>query len=224
MSSTLETVGLTALWASLATLLVVIPGTPLAYLLARKQFKGKGLISTFTSLPMVLPPTAVGFLLLQLFADQGPLGRQQLGLDLHILFTWKAVVIACAVMGSPLFLRTARISFEAVDPRLESMARTLGYGPVKTFFCMTLPLAWKGLLAAAILSFTRSLGEFGATVMIAGNIPGRTQTLSSAIFSAQQAGRVEHANWLVIIALAVGFLAIFSTEVLLNQSKKGSPS
>jgi molybdate transport system permease protein len=222
MSSTLEIVGLTALWSLLATALVFLPGVPLAYLLARKEFPGKKVISTLTSLPMVLPPTAVGFLLLQVLADRGPLGREQLGFDLDILFTWKAVVLACAVMAAPLVLRTARVSFEAVDPKLESMARTLGYGRFKTFCLITLPLAWRGLLAAAILGFSRSLGEFGATVMIAGNIPGRTQTLSSAIFSAQQSGQADHAIGLVWVALAVGFVAIFSTEILLSgRGRKG---
>ena len=219
MNSLFEIVASTALWAMLATLVVIIPGMPLAYLLARKKFPGSGLLSTLTSLPMVLPPTAVGFLLLETLADRGPLGREHLGFDLDILFTWKAVVLACAVMAMPLVIRTARVSFEAVDPALEAMARTLGYGRLKTFFCITLPLAWRGLLAASILGFSRSLGEFGATVMIAGNIPGRTQTLSSAIFSAQQAGDSERAVGLVWIAIFVGFAAIFSTEILLGRSK-----
>jgi len=220
MTDLVDTVARTALWSSLSTLLVLIPAIPLAYLLARKEFPGRRLLSTLTSLPMVLPPTAVGFLLLQILADRGPLGRDALGLDLDILFTWKAVIIACAVMSSPLIIRTARVSFEGVDPKLEAMARTLGYGALKTFCWITLPLAGRGLLAAAILGFSRSLGEFGATIMIAGNIPGKTQTLSTAIFSAQQSGRDGLAIGLVIIALAVGFVAIFSTEILLSNRLK----
>jgi molybdate transport system permease protein len=167
----------------------------------------------------VLPPTAAGFLLLKILADYGILGRERLGFDLDILFTWKAVVLACTVMATPLVVRTARVSFEAVDPKLEEMAHTLGYGTCKTFFRVTLPLAWKGLMAAAILGFTRSLGEFGATVMIAGNIPGRTQTLASAIYSAQQSGQDERALYLVGLALLAGFAAIFITETLLVSGR-----
>ncbi|MBC8144937.1 MAG: molybdate ABC transporter permease subunit [bacterium] len=192
----------------------MIPGTVLAYLLARKEFIGKKTVSTLFSLPLVLPPTAVGYLLLQLFAFDGPLGRETLGFDLDIILTWKAVVIACAVMATPLIVRTARVSFEAVDPRFEDMARTLGHGRLKAFFSFTLPLAARGLIAAMILGFTRAIGEFGATIVLAGNIPGRTQTVASAIFSAQQAGRDDEANVLLIVALVVGFTAIFVTEYL----------
>jgi molybdate transport system permease protein len=167
---------------------------------------------------MVLPPTAVGFLLLQILADQGPLGRTSIGFDLEVLYSWKAVVVACAVMAAPLVIRTARVSFEEVDPELEQIARTLGYGRIGGFLRVTLPLAWKGLLAAGLLGFTRSLGEFGATVMIAGNIPGKTQTLASAIYSAQQSGQDARAFILVFLALLVGFIAIFLTEIFLRPS------
>jgi molybdate transport system permease protein len=216
MSSTAEIVFTTVLWASVATACVAVPGLPLAYLLARHRFAVHRILSTLLSLPLVLPPTAVGFLLLQLLADRGILGRDQLGIDLDILFTWKAVVLACSVMAAPLVIRSARISFEEVDPELEQMARTLGYGRLRSFFLITLPLAWKGLLAALLLGFTRSLGEFGASVMIAGNIPGQTQTLASAIYSAQQSGDDARAQVLVGIALVVGFIAIFITELCLR--------
>jgi molybdate transport system permease protein len=210
----LETLSSTLLWAGLATLLVMIPGTALAYVLARRDFAGKKLVSTLFSLPLVLPPTAVGYLLLQLFAFDGPLGRATIGFDLDIILTWRAVVIACAVMATPLIVRTARVSFEGVDPRYEEMARTLGHGPLRAFFGYTLPLAARGLIAAMILGFTRAIGEFGATIVLAGNIPGRTQTLASAIFSAQQAGREDEASVLLVISLVVGFVAIFATEYL----------
>lgn len=213
----------TLLWAALATLLVMAPGTLLAYALARFDFAGKRLVSTVVSLPLVLPPTAVGYLLLRLFATDGPLGSTTLGLDLDIILTWKAVVLACAVMSAPLVIRTARVSFEAVDPRLEGMARTLGHGPAATFFRYTLPLAARGLVAALILGFTRALGEFGATVILAGNIPGRTQTLASAIFSAQQAGQEAEANFLLVVALLVGFVAVFLTEVLAPRAVTARP-
>ncbi|HBR93848.1 MAG TPA: molybdate ABC transporter permease subunit [Opitutae bacterium] len=220
MSTTIEIILSTVLWASTATVLVAIPGLPIAYLLARHQFFGHRILSTLLSLPMVLPPTAVGFLLLQLLADHGLLGRDNLYIDLNILYTWKAVVLACSVMAAPLLIRTARVSFEEVDPELEQMARTLGYSRLRSFLKVTLPLAWKGLLAAILLGFTRSLGEFGATMMIAGNIPGKTQTLASAIYSAQQSGEDERALLLVAIALTVGFAAIFLTEICLRPKSR----
>lgn len=201
-------------WAGVAMLLVMVPAILVAWLLARREFRGKRVVSTFFSLPLVLPPTAVGYLLLRLFAYDGPLGRATLGVDLDVILTWKAVVVACAVMATPLVVRTARVSFEAVDPRYEDIARTLGHGRAATFLRFTLPLAARGLLAALILGFTRALGEFGATIILAGNIPGRTQTLATAIFSAQQAGREGEANVLLAIALAVGFAAVYATEAL----------
>lgn len=219
--TTLQALQTTLIWASLATLLVMLPATLLAYILARYEFPGKKILSTLFSLPLVLPPTAVGYLLLQLFATRGLLGRDGLGFDLDVILTWKAVVIACAVMSTPLVVRTARVSFEGVDPRYEDMARTLGHGRIATFIHFTLPLAARGLLAALILGFTRAVGEFGATIVLAGNIPGRTQTLASAIFSAQQAGREDEANFLLGVALVVGFTAIFITEYL---SQKQSAS
>ncbi|HEX5724186.1 MAG TPA: molybdate ABC transporter permease subunit [Longimicrobiaceae bacterium] len=210
----LEALRSTLAWAALATLLVMLPGTAVAYVLARREFPGKKVVSTLFSLPLVLPPTAVGYLLLRLFAFDGPLGRRALGFDLGVILTWKAVVIACAVMATPLVVRTARVSFEAVDPRYEDMARTLGHGRLATFLRFTLPLSARGLLAALILGFTRAVGEFGATIILAGNIPGRTQTLATAIFSAQQAGRETEANFLLGIALVAGFAAVFAAESL----------
>lgn len=212
--SAIEALRSTFLWAALATLIVMVPGTLIAWVLARREFRGKRVVSALFSLPLVLPPTAVGYLLLRLFAADGPLGRDTLGLDLDVILTWKAVVIACAVMATPLIVRTARVSFEAVDPRYEEMARTLGHGRAATFMRFTLPLAARGLLAALILGFTRAVGEFGATIILAGNIPGRTQTLATAIFSAQQAGRESEANVLLVIALVAGFAAVYATEVL----------
>ena len=218
MSGTaIEALRSTFLWAALATLIVMVPGTLIAWVLARREFPGKRIVSTLFSLPLVLPPTAVGYLLLRLFATDGPLGRDTLGIDLDIILTWKGVVIACAVMATPLVVRTARVSFEAVDPRYEEMARTLGHGRVATFLRFTLPLASRGLLAALILGFTRAVGEFGATIILAGNIPGRTQTLATAIFSAQQAGRESEANVLLVIALVAGFVAVYATEVLSHR-------
>lgn len=204
----------TLFWAALATALVMVPGTLVAYLLARRDFRGKRIVSTLFSLPLVLPPTAVGYLLLRLFSFDGPLGRDTIGIDLDVILSWKAVVIACAVMATPLVVRTARVSFEAVDPRYEDMARTLGHGRAATFLRYTLPMARRGLMAALILGFTRAVGEFGATIILAGNIPGRTQTLATAIFSAQQAGREGEANALLMVALVAGFVAVYASEAL----------
>jgi molybdate transport system permease protein len=201
-------------WAGVAMLIVMVPATLVAWLLARREFRGKRIVSSLFSLPLVLPPTAVGYLLLRLFAYDGPLGRGTIGIDLDVILTWKAVVVACAVMAMPLVVRTARVSFEAVDPRYEDIARTLGHGRAATFLRFTLPLASRGLLAALILGFTRALGEFGATIILAGNIPGRTQTLATAIFSAQQAGREGEANLLLGVALLAGFAAVYATEAL----------
>jgi molybdate transport system permease protein len=213
----LEVLRNTLLWAALATALVMVPGTLVAWVLARREFRGKRIVSTLFSLPLVLPPTAVGYLLLKLFSFHGPLGRDTLGVDLDVILTWKAVVIACAVMATPLVVRTARVSFEAVDPRYEDMARTLGHGRAATFLRYTLPMARRGLMAALILGFTRAVGEFGATIILAGNIPGRTQTLATAIFSAQQAGREGEANVLLVIALVAGFAAVYASEALAQK-------
>jgi molybdate transport system permease protein len=212
--SVLPVLGLTLQVAAVATALVLVPATLFGYALARWEFRGKRLLSAVVGLPLVLPPTAVGFLLLRLLATGGPLGRDTLGFDLGLLLTWKGAVLAAFSMSIPLVVRTARVTFEGVDPRLETMARTLGFSPVAAFFRITLPLAGRGLLAALILGFTRSLGEFGATVTLAGNIPGRTQTLASAIFSAQQVGDNTRADSLMGIAVLIGFAAIVSAELL----------
>lgn len=208
-----------ALWltfkiAGVATLVVLALAIPLGYLLSRARFRGKLWLNAVLILPMVLPPTAVGYLLLRLLADDGLLGRETLGLDLGVLLSWKAGVLAAAVLSFPIVLRTVKVTFDGIDPRLESMARTLGYGRLATFVRFTLPLGARGLVAAAILGFMRGMGEFGATVMIAGNIPGRTQTLALAIFSADQAGQDAEAHVLLLIALGAGLLAVLAAEYL----------
>jgi len=200
--------------AAVSTLVVGPPAIALAYLMARRSFPGRDLLAALLGLPLVLPPTAIGLLLLRLFAAHGLLGRETLGVDLGFLLTWRGAVVACAVMALPLVVRTARVTFEGVDPRLESMARTLGHGPLATFGRFTLPLAARGLVAAVILGFTRAVGEFGATVMVAGNIPGSTRTLASGIYAAQQGGRDREATVLVAVAIAVGMIAIFASEKL----------
>jgi len=199
-----------------ATAVILPPGILLGYLLARRCFPGRSLVETATALPLVLPPTAIGYLLLRLFGRNGPLGEETLGLDLDLLFTWKGATIASSVMALPLVVRAARVAFEGVDRRLEGIARTLGLGPVTTFVRVTLPLARRGLLAGGILGFSRALGEFGATVIVAGNIPGRTQTLPLAIFSDIQIGRDHDAMILVGLTVAIAFAAVWAVELLLR--------
>lgn len=212
--TTLTALRLTIQYAALATVLVMVPAIALAYVLARFEFPGKNVVAALALLPMVMPPTAVGYLLLRTFATDGPLGPNVLGFDLDILLTGRGVVLACAVMAMPLVFRTARVTFEGVDPRYEAMARTLGYGRIQTILFFTIPLASRGLLAALILGFTRAMGEFGASVTVAGNIPGKTQTLATAIFSAQQAGQDREAYFLLAVALVAGFAAILASEWL----------
>jgi len=221
----LSSSALTALLISLkvslvATLVVLPPGIALGLLFARRSFPGKSIVETLTYLSLVLPPTAVGYLLLSLLARRGPLGVNALGLDLDLLFTWKGAVLASAVMALPLVVRTARIAFEGVNPRLESMGRTLGMGPLRVLWEITLPLARRGLLASGILGFSRALGEFGATVIVAGNIPGKTQTLALAIFNDIQNGQDDEARRLVGLTAALAFLAIWISERLLSQRRK----
>ena len=215
--ATLAVVFLTLKVASVATLLVLPPATLLGYYFARRDSGFSSLLATAVTLPMVLPPTAVGYLLLRLFAVDGPLGPEVLGFSIDILLTWRAAVVAATVMALPLVVRTAKVSFEGVDPRLESMSRTLGYGPIETFLRTSVPLAARGLTAAAILGFTRAIGEFGATITVAGNIPSKTQTLASAIFSAQQVGRHDEAYFLIALSLAIGFAAVYAAEVLARR-------
>jgi molybdate transport system permease protein len=198
--------------AALATLVILPPGVAAAYALARYRGPGKGAMETLLSLPLVLPPTAVGLVLLELLARRAPLGRLLSAIGIEVVFTWKAVLVATAVLSFPLLVRSARTAFEEVDPRLVGIARTLGCGPAAAFFRVTLPLAWRGVLAGAVLAFSRALGEFGATIMIAGNIPGKTQTLALAIFHDNQIGRDDRAFVLAGVTAALAFSALWLTE------------
>lgn len=205
--------------AAVATLVILPPGVALGWLLARRELPGKALVETLTALPLVLPPTAVGYLLLRLLARDGPLGEPALGVDLDLLFTWKGAALASALMALPLVVRSARVAFEEVDPRLEGMARTLGLGPWRAFHEVTLPLARRGLVAAAVLGFSRALGEFGATVIVAGNIPGQTQTLPLAIFADLQLGRDAEAMTLVGITVTLAFVTLWTVEALTRRKR-----
>jgi molybdate transport system permease protein len=208
--------------ALVATAVILPPGILLGLLLSRKRFPGKAVVETVVQLPLVVPPTAVGFLLLHSLGRRGFLGEQRLGIDLDLLFTWKGAALASAVMALPLVARTARVAFDGVDPRLTGMARTLGAGPVRAFVSVTLPLARRGLLAAAVLGFTRALGEFGATILVAGSIPGRTQTLALAIFHDMMTGHDREAMILVAVTVAIAFVALWIVEALLRKREARS--
>ena len=197
--------------ALLATLLLIAPGTLVAWLLARREWRGKSVIETLVALPLVMPPVATGLILLKLFGRHGPLGM------LHVVFTWRAVVVAESVMAFPLFVRGARIAFEQVSRRYEEIARTLGAHESRVFFTITVPLAMRGLIGGAVLAFARALGEFGATVLVAGNIPGRTATLSTSIYNYVQLGQDDAAMRLLGISVVIAFVAVWTAEILLRR-------
>jgi molybdate transport system permease protein len=219
-ASELEVVLLTLRIAVLSTIAILPPGLAVAYLLAHHRGYGKGLLETVLALPLVLPPTAVGLLLLELLSRRSPLGHQLALWGIEIVFTWKAVLLATAVMSFPLLVRSARTAFEEVDPRLVGYARTLGCGPARAFLRVTLPLAWRGILAGTVLAFSRALGEFGATIMIAGSIPGRTRTLALAIFHNSQIGRDADALRLVAATVILAFCALWVTEWLTRRRER----
>ncbi len=207
--------------ASLATILIFPPGIALAWLLAKKNWPGKALVETFVTLPLVIPPVATGLILLKLFGRRGPLGsffENTFGLE--IAFTWRGVVIALAVMSFPMLVRTARVSFEGVDARIEQIARTLGYGEARLFFTITLPLALRGIVAGVLLAFARGLGEFGATIIIAGNIPGQTTTLSLAIFRSVELGSDDEAIGLLAVSICAAFAAVLISELILAKRRR----
>jgi molybdate transport system permease protein len=190
--------------AGWATALNLVLGVGVGYAMARWRFPGRELADAVLTLPMVMPPTVLGYYLLVLIGSQGPLGawlQQHFGI--RMIFTWQAAVIAATVVSFPLVFKSARAAFEMVDPQLEDAARGLGVGELGVFFRVSLPLSWHGVLAGLLLSFARALGEFGATLMVAGSIPGKTQTLSIAVYEAVQAGQDDTANFLVAVTSLV---------------------
>ena len=199
----------TILVASLATLIMMPFGIAVAWLLAHWTFTGKTALETFVSLPLVLPPVATGLILLRLLARRGPVGRLLDNAGIEFLFTWKAVVLAMAVLGFPLLVRTARAGFEQVNQRYELVAQTLGASRLRVFFTVSLPLASRAVVAGILLAFSRSLGEFGATVMVAGSIPGGTRTLASGIYNYVEIGQDTNANSLLIISIILAFGAVW---------------
>jgi molybdate transport system permease protein len=201
--------------AVLATTLVAVVGLALGLWLARSSFPSKSLVETFVNLSMILPPSVVGYYLLLFLGRSGPLYL----LGLRIVFTWPAAVIASAVVALPLMVQSSRAAIAAVDPTLEKAAGTLGSPPWKVVWDVTLPLSRRGILAGVVLAFARSLGEFGATLMVAGNIPGRTQTLPLAIYDLVQANRMAQANSAVLLMTVVAFGLLFAVNRLERRAE-----
>jgi molybdate transport system permease protein len=200
--------------AAAATLLILPAGVLVAWLLARRSFPGRLLIETLVSLPLVMPPVATGLILLMLLGRRGSVGRVLERLGIEVVFTWKAVVLAMAIMGLPLLVRTARAGFEQVNARYERVAATLGARPMRVFFTISLPLAWPSVLGGAILAFARALGEFGATIIVAGSIPGVTRTLAVGIYSHAETGQDAQALMLVAISVTIAFASLWLANLL----------
>ncbi len=221
MSATWQIVWFTAWVSALSTLLILPFGVAIAWLLARHDWPGKSLVETIVTLPLVMPPVATGLILLKLLGRREMIGRffhERLHAD--IAFTWRAVLVALAVMSFPLLVRSARVAFEQVNPRFEQIARTLGAGEWRVFFSISAPLAARGIIAGVILAFARALGEFGATIMVAGNIPGKTATLSLSTYEAVQLGDDSAAFGLLAISVALAFGAVWTSEWFLRKSPR----
>jgi molybdate transport system permease protein len=210
----LEIAIFTAVAALVATGVMLVPGVALAWLLARRQFPGRSIVETLVSLPLVIPPVATGLILLWLLGRRGPAGALLEAFGLEIVFTPGAVVIAMAVMGLPLLVRAARVGFEQNTRRYEHIARTLGAGPWRVFTTITLPLASRNIAAGAVLGFSRALGEFGATIVLAGSIPGRTRTIAVGIYSFTESGRDADALLLLTLAVTLAFGAVLISNRL----------
>ena len=192
--------------ALLATLITVAIGVPLAWLLARRRFPGRDLISATLLTPLVLPPTVLGYYLLMMSGRRGAIGRLLDARGIELAFTWRAAVLAAAVGSFALLIKTAQAGFESIDKRLEQAAQTLGHSDWSIFWTVSVPLAWRSILAGTVLAFCRALGDFGITLMVAGDIPGRTQTLPLAIYDHVQSNQLAQANTLALVS--VGFVVV----------------
>jgi len=215
-----QIVGFTVWVAALSTVIILPFGLALAWLLARADWPGKSLVETIVTLPLVMPPVAVGLILLQVFGRHGAVGgflHDHFNLD--IIFTWRAVLLALSVMSVPLLIRSARVAFEEVNPRLEQIARTLGASGWRVFLTITVPLAARGIVAGMLLAFARALGEFGATIMVAGYMPGKTATISLAIYENVQLGQDAHAYRLLGVSVVLAFAAVWCSEFFLRRKK-----
>lgn len=209
-----------SLGVGLASTLAILPvAIPLAWVFARRRWPGKSAVETILLLPLVMPPVSTGLILLKTFGRRSALGSWLYDRGIEIVFNWKGVLIAMAVMSFPLFFRSARTAFAEVNPRLEQIAATLGASRLRIFFTVTIPLAYKGLIAGALLAFSRALGEFGATILLAGNIPGKTQTLSLAIFGFVQSGKGDEAYALLAVTVGLAFAFVWCSEWFLRSGR-----
>lgn len=206
--------------AGMATLFSFVAATLMAWLLARKKGPLPALLDALCTLPLVLPPTVLGYYLILLVGRRGLLGQWLADVGVNLIFSWQGAVVAATVVVFPLIYKSARAALEQVDPHLENAARTLGSSEWRVFVSISLPLAWKGIFAGLMLAFARGMGEFGATLMIAGNIPGKTQTLALAIYDAFQAGNDLQATWLVIITSLACVSLLMAAELLLKVKRR----
>lgn len=206
--------------AVLAVTAVTVVGVPLARLMARSEFYGKDIVEAVLTLPLVLPPSVVGYGLLMCIGKNSILGQALGKMGIVLIFTWYAAILASSVVAFPLMYQSAKAAFQGVDQNLEDAARTLGAGEIRVFFTITLPLAWPGIVSGVVLSFARALGEFGATLMVAGNIPGVTQTIPLAIFFAVDAGDNATANTLVLLTTIFSFLVILWVNTWSRRQRK----
>jgi molybdate transport system permease protein len=203
--------------AGWATLLATLLGIAIAFAVARLRFPGREVLDAMMTLPMVMPPTVLGYYLLVLVGRRGVIGEWLYdNLGISLVFTWQGAVLAAAVVAFPLVYKGARAAFEGVERQYEQAARVLGKSELDVFLRVTLPLAWRGILAGAMLAFARAMGEFGATLMVAGSLPGRTQTLSIAVYEAVQAGKDDVANFLVVVTSIVCISILLASGRLLQ--------
>jgi len=222
MSQTLQSLDLSPLYlslkvASVATLLALLLGTALGWVLARKHFVGSALLEAVCMLPLVLPPTVIGYAILVLAGRRSPLGNWlRSHFDYTLIFSWHGAVVASAVVALPLVLKSASTAFAGIDRTLEAAARTLRQSPWSVFVRITLPLAWPGILAGTLLAFARAMGEFGASLMVAGSIPHQTQTLSMAIYDAVQSGQDDTAAILVLLTSAISIAVLLASKRFLS--------
>jgi len=213
----LDALSLSLVTATVSTVVVVLFGTPLALVNARREYRGREIIDTLTDLPIVLPPAVAGIALLMAFGRRGVVGQYFDAFGVQIAFTTVAVIMAQIFVASPFYIRQARASFEAVDRLYEDAARTLGASPGTVALRITIPLAWGGLVSGAILSFARALGEFGATIMFAGNFQGRTQTMPLAIYTTMQ-GDLDAAISLAIVLVVISFAVIAAVKIITRRN------
>jgi molybdate transport system permease protein len=214
-----QIIGFTAWVAALSTIVILPFGLGAAWLLARHDWPGKTLFETVITLPLVMPPVATGLLLLTFFGNNGIGGFVHKYLGFRIIFTWRAVLLALAVMSFPLLVRSVRTAFEGVNPRLEQIARTLGAGDFRVFLTITVPLASRGIVSGMLLAYARALGEFGATVMVAGNIAGKTTTISLAIYESVQDFQDTAAFRLLGVSTVLAFIAVWAGEWIIRRKK-----